>query len=101
TGRAGRRAVEIDGAGRGYENLCRTAGGELEALSFSSRKLNRQPLRKHRRGHHEDDEQHEHHVDEWRDVDLREIAVVVAAVEAKSHASVRRSEPVKSNCDAA
>ena len=36
--------------------------------------LHVEALLHHRRGHHEDDEQHEHHVDERHDVDLRQHA---------------------------
>src|SRR5207253_7888761 len=41
------------------------AGGHL-------RQVDRHALLEDRRGHHEDDEQHQHHVDERRDVDLRD-----------------------------
>jgi len=40
---------------------------------------------KHRGGDHEDDQQHEHHVDQWRDVDIREVVELVLGLALEGH----------------
>ena len=43
------------------------------------------PAVEHRGGDHEDDQEHQHHVDQGRDVDVRHRAVVGVSVEVNGH----------------
>ena len=53
---------------RDRDDELRVLDGRVRCLHFGQVDL--ETRREERRGHHENDEQHQHHVDERRDVDL-------------------------------
>ena len=65
-------AVAIDRDGQ------RLAVG-VQRLGVGLRQIDRHARRHQRRGDHEDDQQHQHHVDQRRDVDLGQRPVAAAA----------------------
>ena len=69
------------GAGGGFEGI------NLEDLfgGGGPRQSDLDPAVEHRGGDHEDDQQHQHHVDQGRDVDVRHRAVVGVSVEVNGH----------------